>query len=188
MTELNLVVAHSLDDAYEAGNGTFSNTITLGYMRANTDDTSSLYRCTGHRYTGISGIKGGTILEAYEEIFEEGGDDPHGDIYCNDVDDPNNFDDEQDVIGRARTTASAPWSTLNIANDQYVQGPSLVDPIQEIADRPGLADALVTLWIARTDDAKSLVWHSKDNPSGNIPKLYIRYTPAVTFVPKVIMF
>jgi hypothetical protein len=103
-------------------------------------------------------------------------DDPNIDIYCNDVDNANDFQTEQDVIERTRTSDSASWVANDIGKDAYKNSPSLVLPVQEVISRPGWSSGnnLVFLYIGKTDQNHAFRWNSVDvgsNPGG----VYIEY-------------
>lgn len=187
-------VAASEGDAYERGDGDYDYTGAYLAVRSYADTGHDYYRCVGAQFTGVTIAQGATIDTAYQEgyLYQASSlDDPNLDIYANDVDDANDFNTEQDVINRTRTSASAPWVEDNLGTqDWYGSSIEIKAVIQEVINRATWVsgNALALLWIARTDADKLYYIRSYDY-TGNAhgPKLHIEYTAAAAGVPLQMM-
>lgn len=97
------------------------------------------------RFTGASEIAGKTITAATLTVFSANSNDI-GDVtvrvYAEDADDPTAPVDAADFAARVLTTAFADWNVGAFVYPEEYTSPSLVDVLQELADRPGLGDAI----------------------------------------------
>lgn len=178
-------VGTGYDDAYEYGSGTFDNSASTVLLRSENSTTGSNYRCGGFRFQTVAvpnaaTINAGTYCEAY---VSGPADDPRLWFIGNDVDDAQDFNDEQDIIGRARTAATVAADEQGVGTGAY-WGSSydIATVIKEIVDRGGWASGqdIVILFIAQTTDPRrSCVFEAYDDPGGaNNANLHIDYTEA----------
>jgi len=154
-----LTVSASADDAEENGVGWTSYTAIGVDIDFVTDWTASSYICSGVIFQNVPILQGGNIIDAKILGYVPG---RMGakvlkcNVYANDVDDPNDFSVNTNIISRTRTTAFTSFSQYN--NPQpggygWVEMVGLKSVIQEVIDRPGWAagNGIATLWIAHTD-------------------------------------
>ena len=137
----------------------------------------------GFRFDAVTIDQGDTIDSAIWSGYTSGDDDPHLDIWGDDVDDspvfagPPGADIENRYTG-SRTTATVAWSAVNIGLGAYKASSDLKTIVQEIVDRGSWSsgNGLCLIFWGRTDiDGRTLKVFAWDNGS-NEPKLDIDYT------------
>jgi len=94
----------------------------------------------GFVFTNVTVPQGAHIVTAYLTlyVYEEARDDAYVDIYGEDEDTVNNFDDEADIVNRTKTAASVPWQQDGLGIG-WENSPEIKTVIQEIVDRGGWA-------------------------------------------------
>jgi len=157
--------AHSNDDATEHGDGTYRLVEATLKVYSNTDPANYNYRCSGVRFISVAVAQGATISSATFNINIGADYDFNGVVYGNNVDDANDFNTEQDVIGRARTTAN-----VSVVHDSWGVGAKAITVtsiIQEIVNRGswGSGNDLALLFIANIDANKIGDYYAYDNGS-----------------------
>ena len=127
----------SYNDAHERATGAnFSYTDTIVRMQSHVSDSYFIWH-TGARFENITINNWETIDVAYFSVLPfTGNDDPHVDIYCEDVDDSDDFNTTQDVLSRTNTRASIDWDETDIGIS-WNNSPSIVNPVQEVIERSG---------------------------------------------------
>lgn len=177
-TTLDLQIAASADDAQEDDQDTgFNSTSTTIFLSSNIVDTSR--GNGGLRFTGVT-IKGTTIDVAYLSVFffSTLHDSPSDDILGEDVDNAANFTDTADVTSRTRTTASVSWEATDLGTSE-VNSPSIVVPVQELADRGSFGDGAAVFFIDGKESPSAFTFiDSYDGGSSSAAKLHIEYTTA----------
>jgi hypothetical protein len=177
-TTLNLQVGTGNDDAHEtAAGGSFSAASSQFLIHSNTSSTSRLIG--GARFTNITIAPGSTINSATGQIYilSTLQDDVNVDIFCNDVDDANDFSTEADVTSRTLTTATTSW-VQSAAGTGFEVSPSFASAVQEVIDRGGWASGnnLVVIYRGKSDINQSCICRSYNGNSAEAPKLDIDYT------------
>lgn len=179
MTTLNLQVAAGADDAYETADNTgFASNDAV--VRIYSSSNAAVRRVGAFRFSSVTIPPGSTIIAATLSVWGENVtlDNPHCDLYCEDIDDSPDFATNADVIDRVRTTASVGWSVVGIGTSGYTAAPDIATLIQEVIDRVGWAsaNALTVIGVGRTDIVRSLTVHSYDGDPAKAAKLDITYT------------
>lgn len=134
-----------------------------------------------YRFTGISGLSGAQIDVAYISLlgYENDGGTPETQIYAEDAEAPAAPADGDDFISRAKTSAetSIPWDNLDLSTGGFVDSPSIVSVIQELADSyDPSAIQIIHLDDLRTDSTNYAAVDDYGNETANAPKLHIEYT------------
>lgn len=169
----NLQVAASADDAGEATNGnTYITADSFGITVAN------IYY--GARWTVPNVAQGATISAATLSIYLPWTvhDDPHFDVYFEDVDNPSAFSagtGNHDVSGRTKTTAVTNVNATNVGAGFY--GITVTSLVQEIVDRGGWAAGqhmVALLQSVATVDCTIRCWDYDVHAQG--AKLDVTYT------------
>lgn len=179
MGTINVQVAAGNDDAHEYGDGTSFNA-TLDFLRATASSGGSGFRQNlGVRFAGITIPQGSTITVAYMEVrcYDGNWDDPNVDIYCNDVDDANNFTVEADVTSRAVTAHSALWSATGIGT-AYVQSADFAPAVEDVVGRAlwSSGNALCVLMKGSPEGPGSFIIWAQEKGVDFSAKLHIEYT------------
>lgn len=181
MTTLDLTANASADDAHETdGNSNFSSTADPQTVRAN---SSANFRWnSGVSFPSCTIPNAATIDVAYLTLVPNSTsvDDADCTIYCEDVDDADDYSTTADVTDRVVTTASVNWNAGSLGASA-VNTPSLVSIVQEVVDRGGWASGnrINFLLKGNTGSSDRLQFKSADNgTAGDRPKLHVEYTAA----------
>jgi len=176
---LGFQVEEGDDDAHEKDDGKgFKSTSSDVRMDFNPD--SSKRWNSGFRFTNMNIPQGSTIVSAILEIYviDPNNDDPNVDIFANDVDDAEDFEDEKDVTSRARTTTSVRWTATGTGSG-FQSSPNIATVVQEVIDRTGWTsgNALVILVDGTSEGKKRFQARAYDGNTTQAAKLNITYTP-----------
>lgn len=170
MTTLNLQVAASADDAYQASAGT--TTINDTYR-----GTTNADRYYGSRWQNVAIPRGSTINSAYEQLYFVSGDDPRLDV-TGEIGDAAVFTtDAYNISSRAQTTAKVDWDADNVAAG-FVQSPDLKSVLQEIVNDASWASGNDLVLINKTTTGNNTTvyfWDYSGNARG--AKLDVDFTP-----------
>lgn len=175
MTVLNLQVAAGTDDAHERANGT-GFTATDSYLNCRASATVDR-GSGGLRFANVTIPQGANIISAVLTVEPIGAtvDNAAVDIRAEDVDNAANFSTTPDVISRARTVASVPWTE----DDIPVGGtsPNIAAVVQEVVSRAGWVsgNALVIIIDGRLSPDKAFRPASFEHATLNPIKLDITY-------------
>lgn len=176
-------VGGSYDDAVEYGDAEISLTAS-NKVYSYTDAESHDYGCFGARFPTVTIPQGSTITAATFEdyVYSADWDDINGKVYGNDVDDANDFNTEQDVIQRTRTTANVSWVQDDLGIG-WKTSPEIKTVIHEIVNRGGWSssNALVLLFIANTDVTKQVRFYSYDQGASFASKLNVTWVSGATY-------
>ena len=146
-------------------------------ITCNGQTTPSVRWNAGIMFDNLAIDQGDTILTAYVSILPDSpvNDDPYCTIYCEDVDNSNDFGTQEDINGRPRTSASTDWHDSDMGVSWH-NSPSLVDEIQEVVNRPGWANGnnLTFLFIGGNVNG-NLHWAARDYSSTDCAKVHIEY-------------
>jgi len=179
VTILEVRTQASDDDGYETSDGATLNTTEALTPGVTSHSNAALRKFFLARFPGITVAAGSTIDAAYIELKQGGsGDDMHGDIVANDVDDAANLTDEADVVSRVRTTATVAWNADNVGTDAVIQSPEIKTVVQEVIDRAGWASgqALAIIIDGHTSPTAVFRIRTFDQAAGTAPLLHIEYT------------
>lgn len=173
-------VSASYDDAEDKRNSTtFSNSATRINLVDDAADSASW--CGGVRFQVPSIASGDTIDSATLDVNVQATlrDDPNLFICGNDVDNGNDFNTEQDIMGRTRTTATVNWIDTGVGAGA-VSSPDIASVMQEIVDRGGWAanQYMVFLMITLGTSSNSFRISSYDESSSLAVVLSVTYTAA----------
>ena len=136
MTEFTGTIDH---DAEHNESGTDFDDSDLRIRMTDSGHNSSL------RYRGmfikdsVTIPQGSTINSAVISGYVYYSDDPNLVIYCEDVDDSDDFTGTADINSRVRTTASVEWVATDIGKDAYQDSPDFASAVQEVVDRAGFS-------------------------------------------------
>jgi len=178
MAEINVQVEANYDDAKERPDDPyFANSVTG--IEVEWSGTASAVTHAGTRFTVTIPV-GATIDSAHAHIYiHSSNDDMHGDIFGHDVETSQDFNDDQTIFSRTRTTASVAWDEEELTNSAWAQSPELKTIIQELVDSYDHSGgrALTLLWIAHGDLVKIADWYAHNYSAGEMAtKLDIVYT------------
>jgi hypothetical protein len=195
--DIDEVVAASLDDAWEAGNGAFDPLDDYYFLTSQTDTGSEWYKCSGARFS-VDIAQGATITAAYCElyIFTASEDDANLKIYANAVDNAQNFDagptGDPHVISRARTDGTGvsgdgyvSWVADGVGTGYQGSDIDLTNVVQEIVNRGGWSatNYLMILHIANSDRNYVSLYGYQEDKGVNPNKLHIEFTEGGEDVP-----
>ncbi|MCP5013773.1 MAG: hypothetical protein GY938_00650, partial [Ketobacter sp.] len=179
MTTFDQTANASADDAHETENNTnFSSTADPQTVRAN---SSANFRWnSGVSFPSVTIPQGATIDVAYLTIVPNSTsvDDADCTIYCEDVDDADDYSTTADVTDRTLTTANVSWVAGSLGASA-VNTPSLVTIVQEVVDRGSWASGnrMNFLLKGASSGSDRLQFKSADNgTAGDRPKLHVEYT------------
>jgi len=136
MTEFTGTIDHDAEHN-ESGTG-FDNTDNQIRMTDSGDNSATRYRGMFIK-DNITIPQGSTINSAVISGYVYIYDDPNLDIYCEDVDDSDDFTGTADINSRVRTTASVEWVATNIGTNAYKDSPDFASAVQEVVDRAGFS-------------------------------------------------
>lgn len=178
-TTIDPQVDTGYDDATEDDDGTdFGND---GWLFASSDTDAFNRKNAGANFAILGLTNGDTVDVAYASfnLLTVDADDANVTVYCEDVDDADDFNDTQDVTSRTTTSASGSWIGDGLGTGWANTG-TIVDAVQEVVDRGGFSagNDLVVLAKGNADADKALMLYSYDNNTANAPKLHIEYTAA----------
>jgi hypothetical protein len=165
-------------DAHEDGDNTsFTNSNSIVYIKGQPVDADRTI--AGLIFDPINIGNSDTIDVAYITIkaYSSTLDDPYLELYCEDEDDVNDFNTEQDVYNRTKTSASVSWVDWDLGTD-WSNSPSIISPIQEVINRGGWSSGNALCIIGDGDDsnARNLAFDSYDGSTTDCAKLHIEYT------------
>ena len=167
-------VAASSDDADDPGDGWPSTTETILYLNAGN-------KWGGFRFTNVGIPQGATIDVATMEVYKLWATNAKYNIYCEDVDDAVTFTtDQYNISGRTRTTEYTYWNETVSEDEEWYTTPSLVNPVQEVINRPGWSSGndIVFIWDGLT--GANVEIRSYDGSTTNAAKLHIEYRKYVS--------
>ena len=176
---LHYSVGAGVNDAHE-GDGGAGYSRTLTYCLCYADSSAGSRYNGGFVFTGVEVPQGATIDSAamyFEPYNHDSYDDPNVDIYAEDEDSANNFDDEEDVTSRTRTTASVSWVDSNIRGS-FVYTPDIKSPIQEVINRGGWSSGnnLCILVDGKSTESPDLIIYSYELGATHDAELFVNYT------------
>ena len=163
-------VEASTDDGIASTSPSYDAAYIKGYVGAISD---FLYG-SWYRFPGISGLSGAAITVAYIELYYDfrlGT--VLSTIYADDQEAPGYPEDGDDYWTRGLTDASVDWDAIGTGT--WVQSPSIVSIIQELADS---YDPSVIQIIHKGRGTGTNYWSCDmwDGEPNRAPKLYIEYT------------
>lgn len=171
-------VEHGDDDAHERGDGPFDFSGNSVKVYGANVITSSSYYAGGFRFQNVTIPQGSNVTAANVSVRISNPDDMYCDIYGNDVDDADDFNTDQDIVGRDRTTASLAW-VANGLGVGFETKTGLEGVVSEIVNRGSWASGndLALLFIARTPDFTQCLIYSYDRGSQYAAYLGVTWTP-----------
>ena len=178
MTTLNLQVGASLDDATERDDGSAFDS-TGNFLRAQSNSSGGTRANFGARFPIIAIPPGATINSASMQLFLLFDvDNPHLNIYSEDLDDAPDFSDPADVTSRATDSVTISWDEDD-AGTGFQTSPLITTIIQQLVDRPGWVkdNAVVMLVNGKTTPDASCTSRSWDSVTSEAPKLDIDFKP-----------
>ena len=187
-TTIDVQVEANYDDARERPDQPyFSNAVVD--CEVEWSGTASAVTHSGTRFTVTIPV-GADITTANASIYVYGSnDDMHGDIYGHDVETSQDFNDDQTIFARTRTSANVTWDEEELDNLAWNDSPDLEPIIQELNDTydHSAGRALTLLWIAHGSLVKTCGWSSHDSGDGSLAtKLHIEYSTGGVVVPTVV--
>lgn len=208
MATLSLQVTASADDCIVLWNGSiWSLSATSTWMQTGYDYATAFKKGGGMRFLNVTIPNGSTIIAAYLTFRCSTSYDAtvvNTRITGEDVDTATTFGIIADyqarrgtVVGGANdnyiTTAQVDWDAIPAWTlDTDYNSPEIKTIIQEIIDRAGWASGnnMVLFWDDHDGRCSAIsdcfrVAYSYNGDTTYCPKLYIEYTPPVTFIPTV---
>jgi len=192
-TTIDVQVEANYDDCKERPDDSYFSTTTNPEVEPST--TPSVVTHAGTRFT-VTIAASPTITTAYADLYIHGtNDDMHSDIYGHDVETSQDFNTDQTVFSRTRTTATVAWDKEELTNAAWTSAnaadncPELKTIIQELCDSfdHSAGRALTLLWIAGAETANKVEWTGHDVDDTLATKLHVEYeTGAAAFTPKII--
>lgn len=176
MTELNVYVAASSDDAEEPSAPSAPN---LTSTDLDFYDGSSSWVLV--RFLNVTVPAGSTINSAvvrFQSASTFGGTGHSQNIYCQDADDaPTATTDVGNISSRSLTSASAAWTPPATTQNNYYDTADFASALQEVINRPGWASgqAVVVLFRGSTTQTNRSEMYSYDS-GGDPPQIRIDYT------------
>ena len=179
-TTIDVEVGVGAGDGYGRQDGSsFSSSSTDNYVGYTSAQFMSFMR-----YTGFAGIFGNTIDVAYTKINGRSGSSApaYTKLSLNDIDDPTAPTSGADMAGRASTTAQVDYDPTAVGwlINSYNQSPSLVTPLQEIADSWDTDSILVLLKDDGGGASDYLIWHSYEVGNPYEPQFHCEYSASGT--------
>lgn len=176
---VDVQIANAYNDASEVGDDTgFSNSQSVFSIFSSTVAAQRING--GFRFPSVDIPQGSIIDVAYPEVSvtSTGADDANMKIYCEDVDNSNDFNTEQDVNDRPRTTAYTSWVADGVGTGWQGSSLDITGPIQEVIDRTGWTaeNALTLLMIGNSDIYRALNVRTYDGYPSYGAKLHVEYT------------
>ncbi len=180
MPTLNLQVAAGNADAEEQNDG-------VGFTSVSAEIEllahPTLAHTGGFLFPAAGLPQGSTIDSATLLIWPKNTsqDDPAVDIYAEDEDEIQNFDDEADIVDRTKTTAFVTWDATGIGAGEHKPSPEIKTVIQEVSDRAGFSNlaGIGIICKARTDQTSGFKAITYETASAKATKLDITYTVPV---------
>jgi hypothetical protein len=171
-------IAHEADDGSNYSYQGVSNEI---YLNATT--TSSTRYNAGILFdpVNVSGKIHRAWIEYELDLFTEA--DADVDIYCEDVDSPDNFTITADVTSRVTTTATTAWNDgaafYTVKKNNMLKGrtPDFAPSVQEVVDRGGWSSGGAIMVLLKAQNVAGGVFHIGTGFGTPVsPKLYVLYT------------
>lgn len=167
-------IAASDDDAHESADLIFSDTSPSILVRSST--LSSLQSSAGFVFHNVLIPNAATIQSAVLELYinSTGGDDPECDIYCEDIDNAQDFTSNPTVVTRTVTTATTAWDDTGLGIG-YTDSADFTSSLQEVVDRGFWAsgNSLCVLLFGRATGSGGLLVDAYD--ATNAPRLRLAY-------------
>ncbi len=193
--EFPVVIDPSIDTQIDAGvNDAYENDAessisrTAQYIRADDSTTDTSRYNGGLFFSDISIPNGAFIDDAYLEVYTYSSgshDDPNLDIYCEAIDDSQNFLDNYDVASRTTTENSTEWTDTNVGTSTWIQSPDFTDAVQEVIDRSGWSSGnnLTVLLKGKNENVGNLIiWSYEYSSQVYGAKLNVEYSQISTAV------
>ncbi len=173
MATIDVAIAASEDDAFEAANGA----MTLAGTSIKPDASGEW---GGLRFPNLPISQGASVTSAVLLFWavNTSNDDPDLEIMgCLAGDDGAFTTDANNISARASTTNSVIWTATGIGTG-HVACPSLVDVVQELVDQAGWAsgNAAVFKLQERAGGASNLAWVTYDGNTERSAVLQVKYT------------
>ena len=177
MTTVNLQVGAGNDDASEKDDGSsFKSAGVQGDIIAS--GTASTRENCGFVFDSVAIPFSPKVTAADLQLYLITNDDPECDIYCEDVDDADDFGTTADVTSRTTTTASVEWSDTSVGSGAFISAPDISVCVQEVLDRAGWAsgNSLCVIAKGKSSGSGTATVVQYDFSAGNAAKLDITYT------------
>lgn len=185
MTQLDLQVSASADDAEEHQNSTSFNSTGVNVSAATAGTAANRISC-GLRFRNVTIPQGTTITRAWLEVWCVKADDPNCNIVGEAADNAVDFATTLHVFSRTKTAASVTWNAANVGLGLFVSSPDITTVVQEILNRAGWVsgNAMVIILDGRNTTATSITVDSFDDTTpSQAAKLHITYGAAATVLP-----
>ncbi len=170
------------DDATERGDGSDFSSSGVE-VNVNSSTTANGRRNAGFYFPGVTLARGDVVGTVTLRIFgnDPSADDMQCDIFCNAVDNANNFTVEADVTSRSLTTRSVEWISLDTGGG-FFESSDFGTVLQEVVNRPGWASGNAVVVILRGQNASGAeTYNIKAIESATTfeADLQVNYTPGL---------